>query len=130
MAGFALRAQKRCKFLFYSYLRPKKNLGNRNKIFFSLDPELGRADNRSMQHKHLRENDEYQHGDVFQVENGHTQMWGYYWLNSEGDWVSSSYTDMQYSSKDAAKRAVSRMIRKYPEAWKDADFVFARLVTV
>lgn len=97
-------------------------------MFFSLDPELGRADNRSMQHKHLRENDEFKAGDLSECG---TQVWGYYWKSlADGDYISSPWDMMGYSSKDAAKRAVSRMIRNSPEVWKDADFVFARLTTV
>jgi len=79
-----------------------------------------------MKTKHLMQADEYQHGDVFHVKMGHTQMWGYYWRDSDKDWIATPWTDFQYSSKDSAKRAVSRMIRQYPDAWENVEFLFVR----
>jgi hypothetical protein len=79
-----------------------------------------------MQTKHLMQADEYQYGDVFHAKREDPQMWGYYWRDYEGNWIATSWMDMQYSSKDAAKRAVSRMIRKYPKAWENVEFLFVR----
>jgi len=81
-----------------------------------------------MKTNYIMRADEFKLGDVFcPTVDEETQQWGYYWRSeANGEWIAAPWTDMAYASKDAAKRAVSRMVRHSPNSWENVEFAFVR----
>lgn len=84
-----------------------------------------------MSNKYLMENDMVQRGDIVRPEelsNG-KEAWDYFWRNplSGPDWFAAYSYNCCYSSKDAAKRGISRLLRRYGEGWADSEFIVGKI---
>lgn len=84
-----------------------------------------------MNNKYHMVNDEVQWGDIVrpeEVSNG-KEAWDYFWRNplSGPDWFCSHSNNCLYSSKDAAKRAVSRLVKMFPTGWRDSEIMVGKV---
>ena len=87
-----------------------------------------------MQNKYEIANDEYQFGDLVnlsQIQQG-KEAWDYFWRDndrySDKEWVSGDRGRLSFTSKEAAKRGISRLVKHYPPAWNNCEFIVARVV--
>jgi len=79
------------------------------------------------------ENDAYQLGDIvrsIEVAQG-KEAWDYFWrdVRCQQDWVSGAEESIYFSSKEAAKRGISRLVKTMPEAWEGTEFIVAKFAT-
>ena len=116
----------RHKCFIYNNLQPKKT-----KIFVYIGPQI--ADTLYMQNKYEIANDEYQFGDLVnlsQIQRG-KEAWDYFWRDndpySDKEWVTGDSGRLSFSSKEAAKRGLSRLVKHYPPAWNNCDFIVAKV---
>jgi hypothetical protein len=84
-----------------------------------------------MNSKYHIANDEYQFGDIareIEISQG-KDAWDYYWRDSrmDSDWVNGSSDRVFFSSKEAAKRAISRLVQKWPEMWEETEFLVVKV---
>lgn len=85
-----------------------------------------------MKNKYEIENDEYRFGDIvrpIQVAQG-AEAWDYFWrdVRCNPDWITGATdTTFYFSSKEAAKRGISRLVKLVPEAWEGAEFIVAKI---
>lgn len=84
-----------------------------------------------MKNKYEMENDEYRFGDIvrpIQVAQG-KEAWDYFWrdVRCNPDWVSGAEENFYFSSKEAAKRGISRLVKLLPEAWEETEFIVAKI---
>lgn len=86
-----------------------------------------------MKNKYEMENDEYHFGDIvrlIQVAQG-KEVWDYFWrdVRCQQDWVSGAEDNFYFSSKEAAKRGISRLVKTMPEVWEGTEFIVAKVAT-
>jgi len=84
-----------------------------------------------MSNKYHMEDDKIQRGDITrpeEVSNG-KEAWDYFWRSplSGPDWFCGYSNTILFSSKDAAKRAISRLVKRYPQSWEDSEFMVAKV---
>ena len=84
-----------------------------------------------MKNKYEMENDAYQLGDIvrsIQVAQG-KEAWDYFWRDArfQREWVSGAEESHYFSSKEAAKRGISRLVKIMPEAWEGTEFIVAKI---
>ena len=81
-----------------------------------------------MKNKYEMENDEYQFGDMVRLPHD-KEVWDYFWrdVRYNPDWVSGSEECLYFSSKEAAKRGISRLVKIMPKAWEGTEFIVAKI---
>ena len=84
-----------------------------------------------MKNKYEMENDEYRFGDIvrpIQVAQG-KEAWDYFWRDPsfQPEFVSGAEENFYFSSKEAAKRGISRLVKLLPEAWEGTEFIVAKI---
>ena len=84
-----------------------------------------------MSNKYHMVNDEVQLGDIVpsSILSQGKEAWDYFWKDPRynDDWVTGTEGRLIFSSKDAAKRAISRMVKGYPPVWENTEFVVAKV---
>lgn len=81
--------------------------------------------------KYHMENDKVQLGDLVhpkEVSNG-KEAWDYFWRNPHtgADWCCSHSDNLLFSSKDAAKRGISRLVKRFPTGWRGSEFMVGKV---
>ena len=106
----------------------------KTKIFVYIGPRI--ADNLYMQNKYEIANDAFKFGDlVYSIELSQgREAWDYFWRDNtiDTDWVTGN-TDPHasyFSSKEAAKRGISRLTKTNPEIWKNCEFIVAKIASL
>jgi hypothetical protein len=77
--------------------------------------------------------DAYRFGDIvyqIQVKSG-VEGWDYFWRDndeySDKQWVTGDTGRTYFATKEAAKRGISRLVKQYPPAWKNCEFIVAKV---
>ena len=89
-----------------------------------------------MGNKYEIADDAYRFGDiVYSIELSQgREAWDYFWKDDtlDNDWLTGN-TDPHacyFSSKEAAKRGISRLVKTYPDIWKNSEFLVAKMTPV
>ena len=87
-----------------------------------------------MQNKYEIEDDAFQFGDlVYRIELSQgREAWDYFWKDGtiDNDWHTDWNMDPNacyFSSKEAAKRGISRLTKSNPEIWRTCEFLVAKI---
>ena len=87
-----------------------------------------------MQNKYEIADDAYRFGDiVYRIELSQgREAWDYFWKDGtiDNDWLTGNFDHTHacyFSSKEAAKRGISRLCKSNPDIWRTCEFLVAKI---